>query len=63
MRLQLPHPILKNIFQRRAIVTGYPLRSELAAWNKEKACTTLNLDDNSPVLLVFGGSKGARLIK
>jgi len=43
-------------------VSGYPLRAELAAWDKSKARAMLNLNDDLPVLLVFGGSKGARSI-
>lgn len=46
----------------RLAVTGYPLRPELAAWSREEARRTLNLSAEAPVLLVFGGSKGARSI-
>ena len=35
---------------------------ELTTWNKQKAYAELNLEDGSPVLLVFGGSKGAHSI-
>jgi len=55
-------PDSQKYFSKKVITTGYPLRAELAAWTKQKACATLNLDDDEPVLLVFGGSKGARAI-
>jgi len=44
------------------LVSGYPVRSKILAWTKEKALQTLDLDPSIPVLLVFGGSKGARSI-
>ena len=44
----------------RVIVTGYPLRKDLRAWEREKARQFFNLQPGLPVLLVFGGSKGAR---
>ena len=55
-------PDSQKYFSKKVITTGYPLRAELAAWTKQKACAALNLDDDSPVLLIFGGSKGARSI-
>jgi len=44
------------------IVTGYPTRLSLAKWTRADARRMLGLDDHLPVLLVFGGSKGARSI-
>jgi len=44
------------------VVTGYPLRQSLDAWTKEEARTFFALQEELPVLLVFGGSKGARSI-
>jgi len=55
-------PDSQKYLSRKAITTGYPIRTELTAWNKQRAYTNLNLGDDSPVLLVFGGSKGARSI-
>jgi len=52
----------QRYFSKEVIVSGYPLRAELTAWNRQKAHAVLNLDDSLPVLLVFGGSKGARSI-
>jgi UDP-N-acetylglucosamine--N-acetylmuramyl-(pentapeptide) pyrophosphoryl-undecaprenol N-acetylglucosamine transferase len=50
-----------------SVVTGYPVRPELVAGpvdNKAKAAARhqLGLLDDRPVLLVFGGSRGARSI-
>jgi len=44
------------------IVTGYPTRPELAGWSLESARQALQLSPDLPVLLVFGGSKGAQSI-
>ncbi len=46
----------------KVIVTGYPVRADLSKWSPESARAHFNLDDQQPVLLVFGGSKGARSI-
>jgi len=50
----------QKYFSKKVVVSGYPLRAELTTWNKQKARAALNLDNDKPVLLVFGGSKGAR---
>ena len=44
------------------IVTGYPLRPGLDGWTSTEARTFFALEEQLPVLLVFGGSKGARSI-
>ncbi len=46
----------------RVTVTGYPVRPELATWEKRQALQVFGLNDQLPVLLVFGGSSGARSI-
>lgn len=51
----------------RLKVSGYPLRAEHYAWathpqRKENACQVFQLDPQIPIVLVFGGSKGARSI-
>lgn len=51
----------------RLNVSGYPLRLQHHRWatdpqRKEKACQVFQLDPQMPILLVFGGSKGARSI-
>jgi UDP-N-acetylglucosamine--N-acetylmuramyl-(pentapeptide) pyrophosphoryl-undecaprenol N-acetylglucosamine transferase len=43
-------------------VTGYPTRPELGVWTREEGLKKLNLQNDLPVLLIFGGSKGARSI-
>ncbi|MFZ2521133.1 MAG: glycosyltransferase, partial [Anaerolineae bacterium] len=51
-------------FPGKAVVTGYPLRPELhaAAADRPGARAHFNLAPDLPVLLVFGGSRGARSI-
>jgi UDP-N-acetylglucosamine--N-acetylmuramyl-(pentapeptide) pyrophosphoryl-undecaprenol N-acetylglucosamine transferase len=49
-------------FRGKAIVTGYPVRRELWEADRVAARAVLGLDDDLPVLLVFGGSRGARSI-
>lgn len=44
------------------VVTGYPTRPELGRWERASARQKLGLDARAPVVLVFGGSKGARSI-
>ncbi len=54
----------KRYFSGRSnlTVTGHPTRKGLADWTREGARETLGLDASLRVLLVFGGSKGARSI-
>lgn len=46
----------------RVVETGYPVRAGLLQWERAAAREKLGLDAEKPVLLVFGGSKGARSI-
>ncbi len=46
----------------RITFTGYPTRTDLVGWTRQAARQRLGLTDDSPVLLVSGGSKGARSI-
>jgi len=48
--------------EKRVVVTGYPTRPEFARWTRENGRQTLGLNDQLPVVLVFGGSKGAQSI-
>lgn len=52
----------RKYFSRRAqtVVTGYPTRADLLDWTRQTARQNLGLEHDHPVLLVFGGSKGAR---
>ena len=52
-------PFFKN---KQITVTGYPTRSDLNRWDQESGRQFLNITGTKPVLLVFGGSKGARSI-
>jgi UDP-N-acetylglucosamine--N-acetylmuramyl-(pentapeptide) pyrophosphoryl-undecaprenol N-acetylglucosamine transferase len=46
----------------RITLTGYPTRTDLTRWTREAGRRALDLAEESPVLLVFGGSKGARSV-
>lgn len=50
-------PATKNV-----VVTGYPIRTELVGWQRDQARQRFGIDEEKPVLLVMGGSKGARSI-
>lgn len=43
-------------------ITGYPTRKDIQQWDKTKALKVFGLNENEPILFVFGGSKGARSI-
>ncbi len=47
---------------QKLIFSGYPLRADLSNWSREKATHHFGLASSKPVLLVTGGSKGARSI-
>jgi UDP-N-acetylglucosamine--N-acetylmuramyl-(pentapeptide) pyrophosphoryl-undecaprenol N-acetylglucosamine transferase len=55
-------PETARFFPGKAVVTGYPVRPELWAVDREAARAALGLAADLPVLLVFGGSRGARSI-
>jgi UDP-N-acetylglucosamine--N-acetylmuramyl-(pentapeptide) pyrophosphoryl-undecaprenol N-acetylglucosamine transferase len=44
------------------VITGYPVRSGLEQWTIEQARSFFALEEQLPVLLVFGGSRGAHSI-
>lgn len=54
----------KNYFPSRARVveTGYPVRADLQKWERVSARKVFDLHNEKPVLLVTGGSRGARSI-
>ncbi len=47
---------------KKLFVTGYPTRSDLQEWTRVKGLKKFKLSQKEPVLLVLGGSKGARSI-
>lgn len=47
---------------KRVEITGYPTRPELTRWDRSAALAQFDIQGKKPVLLVFGGSKGARSI-
>jgi UDP-N-acetylglucosamine--N-acetylmuramyl-(pentapeptide) pyrophosphoryl-undecaprenol N-acetylglucosamine transferase len=63
-RITLTAQASKKYFARpgRLVVTGYPLRPDLTAWPREKAIRHFGLSPDLPVVLITGGSKGARSI-
>lgn len=48
--------------QNRVIVTGNPIRPSIYKADRKKGFDFLQINDEKPVLLVFGGSSGARQI-
>lgn len=52
----------QKYFKKRVFKTGYPLRADLALWDRETAQRHLGISGKQPALLVFGGSQGARSI-
>ena len=52
----------QRFFNKKVIQTGYPLRADLALWDRETAHRHLGILSGLPILLVLGGSKGARSI-
>ena len=54
--------VSQRFFNKKVIETGYPLRPDLAVWSRETANRHLGISSGMPVLLVFGGSKGAHSI-
>ena len=46
----------------RVNLTGYPTRTGLSSWTRPAGRLALHLNDESPILLVAGGSKGAHSI-
>jgi UDP-N-acetylglucosamine--N-acetylmuramyl-(pentapeptide) pyrophosphoryl-undecaprenol N-acetylglucosamine transferase len=51
-----------HFLDRKVVVTGYPVRSEFHGLNRAEAREALGLVQTKPVLLVMGGSRGARSI-
>jgi undecaprenyldiphospho-muramoylpentapeptide beta-N-acetylglucosaminyltransferase len=58
-RITATAPETQHYFKKNVDVTGYPLRPELLNWERKNARSSLKLSSHNPVVLVFGGSKGA----
>ena len=52
----------QQFFNKKVYETGYPIRADLALWDRETATQHLGISGELPVLLVFGGSKGAHTL-
>jgi len=48
--------------ERKVVLTGNPVREELTNGNKEEAVKIFSLDSGKKVILIIGGSQGARSI-
>jgi UDP-N-acetylglucosamine--N-acetylmuramyl-(pentapeptide) pyrophosphoryl-undecaprenol N-acetylglucosamine transferase len=61
-KVAVSFPEVAHYFGQKAVVTGYPVRADLFKTGKPEAWARLGLQADLPVLLVFGGSRGARSI-
>jgi UDP-N-acetylglucosamine--N-acetylmuramyl-(pentapeptide) pyrophosphoryl-undecaprenol N-acetylglucosamine transferase len=63
-RIAVNNPDSRAYFHasKRVSVTGYPVRENLLSWDRDQALHALGLSEVSPILLVLGGSRGARSI-
>ena len=62
-RIAVSFPESQALFPRgRTIVTGYPVREGIRSASREEARRALDLSADEKVLLVLGGSQGARSI-
>jgi UDP-N-acetylglucosamine--N-acetylmuramyl-(pentapeptide) pyrophosphoryl-undecaprenol N-acetylglucosamine transferase len=52
----------QKYFNKRVYESGYPIRPELALWDRQTAHRHLGISGKFPVVLVFGGSKGSHSI-
>jgi UDP-N-acetylglucosamine--N-acetylmuramyl-(pentapeptide) pyrophosphoryl-undecaprenol N-acetylglucosamine transferase len=61
-KVAVSFPEVAHYFGTKAVVTGYPVRADLFSVGKPAAWAKMGLQADLPVLLVFGGSRGARSI-
>jgi UDP-N-acetylglucosamine--N-acetylmuramyl-(pentapeptide) pyrophosphoryl-undecaprenol N-acetylglucosamine transferase len=62
-KIAVSYPDAAKFFDEKKVAwTGSPVRKEVAFVTKEGAKQFLNLEDEIPVILVLGGSQGAKLI-
>lgn len=55
-------PSLSYLPRGKTVVTGYPVRQELFEVDRASSRAAFGIDDDLPVLFVYGGSRGARSI-
>lgn len=55
-------PALKNFPREKTVYTGNPIRSEVLAAKREDGLKTFGFTSDLPVILISGGSRGARSI-
>lgn len=60
--VSFPNKFYPGLAQKKLIFSGNPIRSEILKGNKEEAYKIFNLERGVPVILVIGGSQGARKI-
>lgn len=53
-------PAAAQVFGAKAVITGNPIRREVADATREDGITELGLDPAAPTIVVAGGSQGAR---
>ena len=63
-RIAVTAPDSRHYFSGRAPVveTGYPVRADFGRQDRASARASLNLNNEKPVLMIWGGSRGARSI-
>ena len=62
-KIAVSYPDASKFFDEKKVAwTGSPVRKEIAFVTKDGAKQFLNLEDDIPVILVLGGSQGAKLI-
>jgi UDP-N-acetylglucosamine--N-acetylmuramyl-(pentapeptide) pyrophosphoryl-undecaprenol N-acetylglucosamine transferase len=54
--------VVPHVPGQRVVVTGYPVRADLASWTPDAARRALGLPADIPVVLALGGSRGAKCI-
>ncbi len=63
-KIALTNELSSQFFKNKSKleITGYPTRSDLARWEKTQSKKLFNFNKEQPVLLILGGSRGARSI-
>lgn len=55
-------PAVAHLPAERTVVTGYPLRPALLSTTRDAARKVFDVGDDEPLLLLYGGSRGARTL-